>query len=87
MKRQRVPVPPIHGARGVAFTTEDKAEAFAETLERQCSLVYENVNVNQIGRIHQRVRDILTAEEDEDPIRPTLPEEAKAVPVQQGPRT
>ncbi|GJQ73986.1 hypothetical protein Trydic_g12732, partial [Trypoxylus dichotomus] len=82
MKRQRVPVPPIHGARGVAFTTVDKAEAFTETLERQCSAVYENMNVNQIGRIQQRVRDILTAEEDEDPIRPTSPEEVKAVPVQ-----
>ncbi|GJQ78545.1 hypothetical protein Trydic_g11657 [Trypoxylus dichotomus] len=26
LKRQRVPIPPIHGARGVACTTEDKAE-------------------------------------------------------------
>ncbi|GJQ79611.1 hypothetical protein Trydic_g16453 [Trypoxylus dichotomus] len=60
---------------GVAFTSEDKAEAFAETLGRQCSAVYENVDVNRIGRIHRRVRDILTTEDDEDPIRPTLPEE------------
>ncbi|GJQ79338.1 hypothetical protein Trydic_g16200 [Trypoxylus dichotomus] len=29
LKRQRLPVPPIHGVRGVAFTTEDKAEAIA----------------------------------------------------------
>ncbi|GJQ65109.1 hypothetical protein Trydic_g7254 [Trypoxylus dichotomus] len=80
LKGQRVPVPPIHGARGVAFTTEDKAEAFAETLERQCSPVYENVDVDRIGRIHRQVRDLLTAEEDdEEPIRPTSPEEVIAI--------
>ncbi|GJQ71762.1 hypothetical protein Trydic_g11455 [Trypoxylus dichotomus] len=49
-------VPPIHGARGVAFTKEDKAEAFAETFERQFSPVYENLDVNPIGRIPQLVR-------------------------------
>ncbi|GJQ65566.1 hypothetical protein Trydic_g7665 [Trypoxylus dichotomus] len=71
---QRVPVPPINGARGVAFTTEDKAE----TLERQCSPVYENVD--WIGRIHRQVRDLLTAEEgDEESIRPTSPKEVKAI--------
>ncbi|GJQ79092.1 hypothetical protein Trydic_g5348 [Trypoxylus dichotomus] len=79
LKRQRVPAPPIHGVRGVAFTTEDKAEAFAETLERQCSPIYENVDVNRIGRIHRRVRDFLTAEEDKESIRPTSPEEVKAI--------
>ncbi|GJQ69537.1 hypothetical protein Trydic_g14098 [Trypoxylus dichotomus] len=80
LKGQRVPVSPIHGARGVTFTTEDKAEAFAETLERQCSPVYENVDVDRIGRIHRQVRDLLTAEEnDEEPLRPTSPEEVKAI--------
>ncbi|GJQ79380.1 hypothetical protein Trydic_g16239 [Trypoxylus dichotomus] len=79
MKRQRGTVPPIHGARGVAFTTESKAEAFAETLKRQCSSVYENVDVNRIGRVHQRVREIFTSEEDEDPLRPTSPEDVKAI--------
>ncbi|GJQ76480.1 hypothetical protein Trydic_g2192 [Trypoxylus dichotomus] len=53
MKRQRISVSPIHEARCVAFSTEDKAEAFAETLERQCSPVYENVDVNRIGLIRQ----------------------------------
>ncbi|GJQ66521.1 hypothetical protein Trydic_g4508 [Trypoxylus dichotomus] len=77
LKGQRVPVPPIHGARGVAFTTENKVEAFTETLERQCSPVYENVD--RIGRIHRQVRDVFTAEEDGEPIRPTSPEEVKAI--------
>ncbi|GJQ75528.1 hypothetical protein Trydic_g17614 [Trypoxylus dichotomus] len=71
IKRQRAPVAPIHGARGVAFTTEDKAEGFAETLEGQCRPVYENVDVNRMGRVHQSVREILALEEDEDPLRPT----------------
>ncbi|GJQ88801.1 hypothetical protein Trydic_g13294 [Trypoxylus dichotomus] len=77
--RQRVPVPLINGARDVAFTTEDKAESFAEALERQCSPVYENADVDRIGRIHRQVRDLLMAEEDEEPIRPTSPEEVKAI--------
>ncbi|GJQ65035.1 hypothetical protein Trydic_g10075, partial [Trypoxylus dichotomus] len=34
-KKQRAPLLPIHGARGVAF---------AETLERQCSPVYEDAD-------------------------------------------
>ncbi|GJQ65017.1 hypothetical protein Trydic_g23195 [Trypoxylus dichotomus] len=79
LKRQRVPVPLIHGSRGVAFTTEDKAEGFAEALERQYSTVYENADVDRIGRIHRQVRDLLTAEEDEEPIRPSSPEEVKAI--------
>ncbi|GJQ75263.1 hypothetical protein Trydic_g9861 [Trypoxylus dichotomus] len=69
----RAPIPQIYGARGVAFTTEDKAVAFTETLERQCSPDYENADVNRIGRIHYRVREILTSEED--------------IPIQEGPRT
>ncbi|GJQ66609.1 hypothetical protein Trydic_g4581 [Trypoxylus dichotomus] len=80
LKGQRVPVPPIQGARGVAFTTEDTAEAFAETLERQCSPVYEYVDVDRIGRNHRQVRGLLPAEEDdEELIRPTSPEEVKAI--------
>ncbi|GJQ71857.1 hypothetical protein Trydic_g14253 [Trypoxylus dichotomus] len=78
-KRQRVPVPLIHGARGVALTTADKVEGFAEALERQCSTVYENADVDRIGRIHRQVRDLLTAEEVEEPIRLTSPEEMKAI--------
>ncbi|GJQ67610.1 hypothetical protein Trydic_g8413 [Trypoxylus dichotomus] len=46
MKKTASSLPPIYGARGVAFTTEDKAKAFAETLQQQCSPVYENANVN-----------------------------------------
>ncbi|GJQ70647.1 hypothetical protein Trydic_g23036 [Trypoxylus dichotomus] len=79
MKKQRAPLPLIRGARGVAFSIENKVEAFAETLERQCSLVYGNADVNCIGRVHQREREILTSEEDKDLLRPTSPEEVKAI--------
>ncbi|GJQ71878.1 hypothetical protein Trydic_g2991 [Trypoxylus dichotomus] len=79
MKTQRALVPPKHGTRGVVFTTKDKVEAFAETLELQCSPVYENMDINRIGRVYEKVREILTSEEDEDPLRPTSPEEVKAI--------
>ncbi|GJQ67616.1 hypothetical protein Trydic_g8419 [Trypoxylus dichotomus] len=62
MKEERAPVPPIHGTGDVAFTTEDKAEAFVQTLERQCSPVHENADVNRIGRVHEGVHS--------DPTRP-----------------
>ncbi|GJQ73174.1 hypothetical protein Trydic_g1798 [Trypoxylus dichotomus] len=48
MNKQRAPLPPIHGACGVIYTTEDKAEAFAETFDPQCRPVYENMDVNPI---------------------------------------
>ncbi|GJQ65886.1 hypothetical protein Trydic_g3987 [Trypoxylus dichotomus] len=54
---------------GVAFFTEDKAEAIAKTPEGECSPVYENEDVKCIGRVHQKVREIFT----------TSPEEMNAV--------
>ncbi|KAJ8914744.1 hypothetical protein NQ315_017455 [Exocentrus adspersus] len=31
-------IPPIHGTRGVVYTNQEKAEAFADSLELQCTL-------------------------------------------------
>ncbi|GJQ75540.1 hypothetical protein Trydic_g17625 [Trypoxylus dichotomus] len=50
MKKRRAPVQLTYRARGVVFAAKDKAKAFAETLERQRSPVYENVDVNCIER-------------------------------------
>ncbi|GJQ80516.1 hypothetical protein Trydic_g12407 [Trypoxylus dichotomus] len=79
MKKRSAPMPPIHGTRGIALTTEDKAEAFAEALERQCSPNYENADVDHIGRVHHRIRTIFAEEEDEEPLPPASPEEILAI--------
>ncbi|GJQ79305.1 hypothetical protein Trydic_g16172 [Trypoxylus dichotomus] len=78
MKKRSAPMPPIHGTRGIALTTEDKAEAFAEALERQCSPNYENADVDHIGRVHHRIRTIFAEEEDEEPLPPASPGEILA---------
>ncbi|GJQ65702.1 hypothetical protein Trydic_g7786 [Trypoxylus dichotomus] len=79
MKKQRASLPPIHGARGIAFTTEAETETFVRILERKCSPVYENADVSSIGRVQRRVGEILMSEEDVDPLWPTSLEEVKAI--------
>ncbi|KAJ8977115.1 hypothetical protein NQ317_005243, partial [Molorchus minor] len=36
LRTARRPIPPIHGERGLVYTKQDKAEAFADSLEMQC---------------------------------------------------
>ncbi|GJQ65865.1 hypothetical protein Trydic_g3967 [Trypoxylus dichotomus] len=79
MKCRRTPMPPIHGERGIAYSNEDKAEAFAEALEKQCSPNYEDADVDHIGRVHRRVRRILAEEDEEEPLPPASPEEIRAI--------
>ncbi|GJQ75498.1 hypothetical protein Trydic_g17585 [Trypoxylus dichotomus] len=79
MKCRRTPMPPIHGERGIAYSDEDKAEAFAEALEKQCSPNYEDADVDHIGRVHRRVRRILAEEDEEEPLPPASPEEIRAI--------
>ncbi|KAF2882478.1 hypothetical protein ILUMI_23703 [Ignelater luminosus] len=61
------PIPPIHGERDLAYSDEQKIEAFADNLERQCSPNYANADVQHIGRIHRRVRTMLRDQDDREP--------------------
>ncbi|KAJ8980948.1 hypothetical protein NQ317_001211 [Molorchus minor] len=36
LRTARRPIPPIHGERGLVYTKQDKAEAFADNLKMQC---------------------------------------------------
>lgn len=38
-------IPPIHGRNGLVFSDTDKAEAFVDNLEDQCSPSYKFVNI------------------------------------------
>lgn len=69
---------PIHGLRGIGIPTEENAEVFAGSLERQCYPNYLNTDVDHIGHIHHMVRYILYNSDDED-IPPASPEEVRGV--------
>lgn len=57
----------VHGERGLARTDEQKAEAFPDNLERQCSSKYANVDVHHIDSVHMRARISLSNQDDHEP--------------------
>lgn len=71
-------LPLIYGLHDIILTTEEEAEAFANSLEGQCRSNCANADVNYIGRIHRRFRRILDDSDDED-ITPTSPEEVRVI--------
>lgn len=76
LRTKRSPIPPIHGENGVAYSDSDKAEAFADNLERQCSPSYRNADVVHIGRINTRIRQSLRRV-DPTHLQPTSIEEVR----------
>ncbi|KAB0804621.1 hypothetical protein PPYR_01591 [Photinus pyralis] len=56
LRKKRPRLPPLHGPFGVAYTDADKAEALADSLEAQCSPVYEHLDEAHIQRVHSHVR-------------------------------
>uniref|UniRef100_A0A1Y1NA23 Reverse transcriptase domain-containing protein n=1 Tax=Photinus pyralis TaxID=7054 RepID=A0A1Y1NA23_PHOPY len=54
--------PPLQGTRGVAYTVADKAEVLADSLEDQCSPVYQNIDERHIRRVHSFVRRFLNSD-------------------------
>lgn len=67
LRSDRSTMPPIHGERGVVHTDAEKAEAFADSLERQCTPNYANADLRHIERVHRGVGLAL-----EDPDHPDL---------------
>lgn len=75
LRADRRPLPPIHGSRGLVFTDEEKADAFADSLELQCRANEVDVDgFDDVERIENRVADLLE-EVPENPISPTSPAE------------
>lgn len=78
LRNQRKPLPPIHGEDGVVYTDEEKAEAFALNLERQCSPNWEHADpdfVELIERCVERRLNQVRAPE----IRPVSPAEVRSM--------
>ncbi|CAH1383979.1 unnamed protein product, partial [Tenebrio molitor] len=72
------PLPPIHGTRGLVFSNEEKAEAFADSLELQCRPNIEDADVDHIERIEHQVEDILSRQ-IETSTTPTSPAEVRKI--------
>jgi hypothetical protein len=58
------PIPPIHGTHGLVFSNDEKAEAFANSLELQCRPNIVDANLDHIEEIEHEVEDILSGQHD-----------------------
>lgn len=79
LRNQKTSLPPIHGERGVVHTVPQKAEAFADNLELQCSPNYIDADLDHIGEINRSVRRKLRDSDDDEIIKPTSPAEVRAI--------
>lgn len=79
LRHKRTTMPPIHGTTGVVFTEKQKAEAFADNLETQCSPNYTHADLDHIEQINRGVRKALRDTEDSEIIRPTSPSEVRTI--------
>jgi len=79
LRRKKTIMPPIHGITGVVYTDKQKTEAFADSLETQCSPNYTHADLDHIGNINKAVRQTLRDTEDSDIIPHTSPTEVRGV--------
>ncbi|KYB24750.1 putative RNA-directed DNA polymerase from transposon X-element-like protein, partial [Tribolium castaneum] len=59
LRSDRKPLPPIHSENGIVFTDEEKAEAFALSMSRQCSLNLTNADLDHVEEIEDHVESIM----------------------------
>jgi len=69
--------PPIHGTRGVKYTHQGKADAFAESLEGQFSPVYDNLDLDHASLVHREVSRYLNTTPNTDDINAASPAEVR----------
>jgi hypothetical protein len=78
LRSNRKPLPPIHGTRGLVFSNEEKAEAFADSLELQCRPNMEDADLDHIEQIERQVRDILSRQ-TQTSATPTSPAKVRKI--------
>lgn len=77
IRNKNSPMPPIHGASGIVYTEAEKADVFAENLERQCSPNFDNADLDHIERVEADVRARLASADANRHLLPASPEEVK----------
>ncbi|CAH1371525.1 unnamed protein product, partial [Tenebrio molitor] len=78
LRSNRKPLPSIHGTRGLVFSNEEKAEAFADSLELQCRPNMEDADLDHIEQIERQVRDILSRQ-TQTSATPTSPAKVRKI--------
>ncbi|KAK9880827.1 hypothetical protein WA026_013154 [Henosepilachna vigintioctopunctata] len=64
LRNKYMPIPPIHGKRGLVYVDAEKAEAFADYLETQFRINYKDVDLDNMERIENEVSRRLEHEDD-----------------------
>lgn len=75
-RRNKKNYPPLHGSNGMVYTTQDKAEQLANSLENQCDKNYENIDLDHIDMVHQTLNLIPDTAEPNN-IDFTIPDEVQ----------
>jgi retron-type reverse transcriptase len=78
LRSDKKPIPPIHSTLGLVFSDDEKAEAFADSLELQCRPNIVDADLDHIERIEHQVEIILSGQHD-TPNTPASPEEVRGI--------
>jgi retron-type reverse transcriptase len=78
LRSDKKPIPPIHSTLGLVFSDDEKAEAFADSLELQCRPNIVDADLDHIERIERQVEIILSGQHD-TPNTPASPEEVRGI--------
>lgn len=70
---------PMHGERGLVYSNQEKAEALADSLEKQCTPVYDNVDLDRVNKINKYTRLTLSRDYSHEEIDFATPEEVLAI--------
>ncbi|RZC41327.1 RVT 1 domain containing protein [Asbolus verrucosus] len=76
LRNDRKPLPPIDSTTGLVYTDEEKAEAFADSLELQCRTNEANADLDHVDEIEQFARNV-RHQHIEEPIPPCSPAEIR----------
>jgi hypothetical protein len=78
LRSDKKPIPPIHSTLGLVFSDDEKAEAFADSLELQCRPNIVDADLDHIEQIEHEVEIILSGQHD-TPMTPASPEEVRGI--------
>ena len=81
LKTERKPVPPIHGSAGrIVFTDEEKAEAFADSLQLQCRTNITDAELDHVETVENVVSAMMSSvPHSDDLIRQTTEAEIQRI--------
>lgn len=79
LRKPKTRISPLQGPNGVVYSTADKAEAFADSLEAQFTPITDHDDPSFVSMVDSKVASILNTESDDLPIKFTTPNEIKKI--------